>query len=279
MLGGPVARELSNAGFAVRVIARDVVDAKKCFPDLEVVAGDLRDVSSLRKALTGQDAVYLNLSVKQTESRRDFHAETDGLVNLLDAAQHSGLQRIAYLSSLVMRYQGMNGFSWWVFGVKHKAVQLLRESDIPHSLFYPSCFMDSMLHTQRLGNRILLVGKSPVTPYYIAASDYGRQVARAFQRAMAGENQEYIIQGPEPLTQDEAARQLITCYTGAQLRTLTAPPLLLKAGSFFSAQADYGWHITEALNTYPERFEAEQTWAELGKPATTVRQFAEQAAS
>lgn len=277
MLGRPVTEELLRAGFAVRIIARDLNKARALFPQADVVGGDLRDAPSLRAALTGVEAVYLNLSVLQTEKPADFHTETDGLATLLAVAQEVGLRRVAYLSSLVMRYQGTNGFRWWVFEVKHEAVRLIKASDLPYSIFYPSCFMESLLYTQRQGQRVLLAGDSPVQPYYVAGHDYGRQVARALQRAEATENQEYVVQGPEPMTQTAAARQFVQHYTRERLRVSMAPHWVMRLAGLFSQQLHYGAHITEALNKYPEVFMAAQTWHDLGRPETTVPRFAEQA--
>ncbi|GAA4403782.1 hypothetical protein GCM10023187_20170 [Nibrella viscosa] len=277
MLGRPVTNALTNAGFAVRVIARDPASARRLFPQADVVPGDLTDVSSLIPALQEQDAVYLNLSVGQTERPADFHTETDGIRNLLQAARQTSLKRIGYLSSLVMNYQGMNGFYWWVFGVKQEAVRLLTASGIPHSIFYSSTFMESLLYTQRQRNWIMLAGTSPVQLHYIAGQDYGRQVARAFQIAVDGQNQAYVIQGPEPLTQTEAARQLARHYTKAKLSVITTPHWILKMAGQLAPLINYGAHITEALNMYPETFGAEQTWQDLGKPSLTIKAFAEQA--
>lgn len=273
MLGRPVTHELVGAGHRVRVVARDVAKTRVLFPHVEVVSGDLRDKTSLVDALRDVDTVYLNLSIKQTEKPADFHTEAEGLANLLDVARRVGVRRIGYLSSLVMRYQGMNGFDWWVFRVKHEAVRLIRAAGIPYSIFYPSSFMESLNGIQRLGRFVLLVGRSGVRPWYVSAHDYGRQVARAFDRAQ-DQNQEYVIQGPEAITQHEAASRFVAAYADEKLSVLTAPSFLMQLGRPFSAQADYGWHITEALNQYPEAFEAERTWAELGKPTTTVETFA-----
>ncbi len=277
MLGQPVTRALITAGFEVRVIARDIQAAQRIFPDATVVFGDLAKPESLPAALTGVDCLYLNLSVRQTEKPTAFHTETDGLRNLLPAAKAAGVQRIGYLSSIVMRYQGMNDFDWWVFRIKNEAVRLLKESGLDYSIFYPSNFMETMLITQRIGPMVLVVGNSPVKPWFISARDYGQQVARAFQIAKSGHPQEYVIQGLEPLTQLEAARQLAAHYKQSNLRVVVITPAMLRFGRIFSQQADYGFHIGEALNNYPEQFEAEKTWAELGKPATTVQSFAEMA--
>ncbi|MCX6215910.1 NAD(P)H-binding protein [Spirosoma sp.] len=274
MLGQPVTNELIQAGFSVRLIVRDVSRARQLFPQADIVTGDLRDLASLTRALQGIDFIYLNLSIRQTEKQTDFHTEQAGLTNLIQAAQIVGVRRIGYLSSLVMRYQGMNGFTWWVFTIKREAVRLIKASGINYSIFYPSCFMESLNGTQRLGPFVLLVGRSPVKPWYIAAHDYGKQVARAFRIATAGLNQEYTIQGPEAVTQHEAASRFIAAYRKEKLSLVTAPSFLMSLGRHFSPQTDYGWHITESLNKYPEVFEAGPTWAELGKPEITLERFA-----
>lgn len=276
MLGNPVTSELIRAGFTVRLIARQPNTAKSLFPQVEVVSGDLSDPGSLLTALQGQDAVYLNLSIRQNERPTDFHTETDGIKNLLEAARQTGVKRIGYLSSLVMNYQGMNGFYWWVFGVKQEAVRLLKTSGIPYSIFYPSTFMESLLYTQRQRNFIMLAGQSPIRLYYIGGHDYGRQVARAFQLAEEGQNQEYVIQGPEPLTQTEAARLFVQHYTRDKLSVITSPHWIMKLAGQFSTVMNYGAHITEALNRYPETFAAEKTWQDLGRPTLTVKDFAKQ---
>lgn len=275
MLGKPVTDQLIRAGFSVRIVARNVAQAQMLFPDAEVVAGDLRKPETLTNALRGVDTVYLSFSVKQTEKRTDFHTEAGGLQNLLIAAKQVGVKRVAYLSSLVMRYQGMNGFDWWVFRVKYEAVRLIRESGLDYSIFYPSCFMESMNQTQRVGRLVLLLDRSPVKPYYVSAQDYGRQVARALQLAKPEQKQEYVIQGPEAITQHEAAERFLAAYKPEKLRLVTTPLWLMKLGCPFSAQANYGWHIGTALNNYPEVFEAEITWQELGKPTITIEQFAQ----
>jgi uncharacterized protein YbjT (DUF2867 family) len=278
MLGKPVADELLKAGFEVRVIARNVSAAQSLFPTADVVFGDLRQRESLAPALAGCETVYLSLSVKQTEKEGDFHTETDGMQHLLAAAKQAGVRRVAYLSSIVMRYQGMNGFDWWAFRVKHEAVRLIQASGLDYSLFYPSNFMETMLGTQRVGPLVLVVGSgvanhSVVKPWFIAAHDYGRQVARALQLARPGMAQEYVIQGPEPVSQLEAAQRLARTYGPARLRAVMMPPAILRFGRLFSPQADYGYHIGEALNRYPETFEAQRTWDELGKPTLTIEAF------
>lgn len=273
LLGQPVTKELIKAGFEVTIIARTPAKAQALFPQTPVFQGDVKDIESLKKAFLGQDAVYLNLSVEQTEKPRDFHTETDGLRNIITAAQQTGIKRIAYLSSIVMRYHGMNGFRWWVFEIKHQAVNLLKESGIPFTIFYPSAFMESF-YLQKQGNKIGTVGKSPQKMWFIAAEDFGKQVVKSFEVVKDGESKQYVIQGTDGLTANEAAQQFVDNYSKEKLSTMNLPLFVLKIMGVFNQRMNYLAHICEALNKYPEKLVAEKTWAELGKPSISVAEFA-----
>ena len=274
LLGQPVTKELIKAGFEVTIVARTPAKAQDLFPQIPVIEGDVKDIKSLKKAFSGQDAIYLNLSIEQTEKPSDFHTETDGMRNIIAAAQQMGIKRIAYLSSIVMRYQGMNGFRWWVFDIKHKAVNLLKESGIPCTVFYPSTFMESF-YLQKQGSKIGTVGKSPQKMWFIAAEDYGKQVAKSFELLKNGESKQYVIQGTEGLTANEAAQRFVDNYSKEKLSTMNLPLFVLKIMGVFNQRMNYLAHICEALNKYPEKLVAEKTWDELGKPIISIAEFAQ----
>ncbi|MBT1697474.1 NAD(P)H-binding protein [Fulvivirgaceae bacterium PWU4] len=274
MLGKPVARELVNAGFTVTALVRDEDKARQLPGSIRCMRGDIRDAAALDALMTGQEGLYISLNLKHSEKKNHFHAETDGLANILTAAKKAGIQRIGFISSLVMRYQGMNNFNWWVFDMKREAVQKVKRSGIPYTIFYPSTFIDNFETTYRMGSRILLAGTSHHKMHFISAADYGKQVARSFQ-ILRNENREYVVQGPEAFTADEAAEEYIRHYKKGKLAISRAPLGLLRLMARFSQKMDYGVNIIEALNNYPERFEAQNTWNELGKPMTTIRSFAE----
>lgn len=262
MLGRPVAQELASAGYEVTKISRS-----------GVVRADIFDPQSIGRAIQGHDAVYLNLAIKPGERPDEPHTETDGLRNVIAAARETGVQRIAMISSLVQNYQGMNGFHWWAFDVKHRAVQMLRESPVPTTIFYPSSFMENLPQQQQRGERIMLAGTSHFPMWFIAGRDYGRQVARSF--AMPGQEfREYPVQGLEPFRYDEAARVYADNHPHARLKVMTVPLAMLKALGIFSRSMRNASKILEALNHYPERFQSETTWAELGKPQVTLAEFA-----
>ena len=87
LLGKPVTKALIDAGFSVTLLVRDKNLAEKLFPKASIVKGDLRNRADVEKAMQGQDAVFLSLSVKQTEKENEFHTEAEGLDLLIDVAK------------------------------------------------------------------------------------------------------------------------------------------------------------------------------------------------
>jgi len=272
MLGKPVALELLRAGFQLTLLARDVETMQKLFPNIPVVKGDVFDQSSLEAAMNGQEAVYLNLSIKQSSKKNDRQPEREGINNIIAAAKKSGIKRIAYLSSLIKNYQGMNGFKWWSFEVKQAAVDAIKKSGLNYSIFYPSTFMECLDQQMLQGSKLMLAGKSEAPMWFIAAKDYGIQVAWALKKA-GDTNQEYAIQGLEPFTFDQAAKVFCDNYK-EPIKPMKAPLAPIKILGMFNPRMNYTYNICEALNKYPEKFESEKTWDELGKPATTLANYA-----
>lgn len=273
MLGKPVAAQLIRSGFDLTLLARDEAKARSLFPATKVVRGDVFDRSSLINAFAQTDLVYLNLSVHQSSREKDPQPEKEGIDNIIAAAKETGVKRLAYLSSLVHFYEGMNGFSWWAFRNKNSAVQKIKDSGIPYTIFYPSTFMETIPYQMMQGNKVGILGRSEMPMWFIAASDYANQVARSFEIA-GNENKEYTIQGPEALRSDEAAKIFLANYKKTKLSILKAPMWIMKFLGIFIQRFNYGWHICEALNKYPEKMDSQQTWNELGKPVTRLADYA-----
>lgn len=271
MLGKPVTKQLIKAGFEVSVMGRNEKALRGLFSEANIFKGDLKNKTDLQTAMLGQDVVYLSLSVLQTQKESDWLTEREGLQNVIAAAKEIKLPRIAFLSSLVMNYQGMNGFDWWVFRVKQNAVRLIKESGIPYSIFYPSTFMESY-SLQIIGNFIVEAGKSHHKMYFIAAEDYGKQLQAAFQSDSL-ESREYTIQGTEGFTYNEA-NLIFAQNARKKVFTLHTPMWVLKLGSFVVQRANYTYHILKAINNYPEKLESQKTWSGLGKPVITLKEFA-----
>ncbi|HEY0899828.1 MAG TPA: NmrA family NAD(P)-binding protein [Sphingobacteriaceae bacterium] len=273
MLGKPVTHQLILAGMEVTILCRDPKKAKEEFQGCKIVKGDLGDLSSLEAAFEGNEAVYLSLHVQPGSKAGDWQAEREGLQNVISASRKTGIQCIGYLSSLVKDYQGQNGFSWWMFDVKQQAVNSIKNSGIPFLLFYPSSFMENLHNGFKMGKRLSTVGVSDVKKFWIAGSDYGRQVACAFEGFRS--SQEYVIQGLEGYTDEEAVAIFAKHYSRENLSVGKIPIGMLKFMGLFNEKMSYGSRILEALNRYPETFQADQTWADLGKPTVTIEAYAQ----
>jgi nucleoside-diphosphate-sugar epimerase len=271
MLGKPVALELMRAGFPVTLLARDVEKMQKLFPNIPVVKGDVFEAASLETAMNEHEIVYANLSIPQSSKKNDPQPEREGVNNIIQAAKKSEIKRIAYLSSLIQNYQGINSFNWWAFEIKQAAVDAIKRSGLNYSIFYPSTFMETLDKQMMRGNTLMVVGKSEAPMWFIAGKDYGVQVAWALKKA-GNTNQEYIIQGWEPYTFDEAAKVFIE-NVKSKIKIMRAPLAPLKFLGFLNQRMNYAYHICEALNKYPEKFESESTWNDLGKPSTTLAEY------
>jgi hypothetical protein len=136
--------------------------------------------------------------------------------------------------------------------------------------------METYPHQMIMGNKIAMLGDSRAPMWFVAAADYARQVAASF-RILTIENRDYSIQGTAAFTFDKANKVFIENYCKAKLKTLKAPIGIMKFLGNFSAKFNYAWHICEALNKYPEQFEGDLAWKELGKPSITLAEFARNA--
>ena len=270
MLGQPVTKAFINAGFEVSLLVRNANKAKSLFGSkVRIVNGDIKDSASLKELLTGQDAVYLNLSVEQSSGVNDFQAEREGLKNILQVSEALSIKRVGYLSSLVQFYTGIN---WWVLDIKKEAVKSIKQSGLNYSIFYPSTFMESFdKGAYRQGNSINLAGTSKYPMYLIAGSDYGKQVVKAFENNNG--NNEYVVQGQEGFITDDAAKLFADNYKKAKIKVVKLPFGLLKFLGRLTKKFNYAANIVDALNNYPEKFEAEKTWQDLGKPQTKFIEY------
>lgn len=286
MLGKPVVRELVKAGYEITAMVRQPDEAKKKLPgEVKLINGDLRNKEDIREALKDAEGVYLNLSTRpEIKKYDDFIPERDGVLHVSSVVDNLNRQfssdeglkikRLGMISSLVHRYEGMNGFHWWVFEIKQWAAQYLRDASFPVTLFYPSTFMESFDQGGFMqGNRLMLAGKSRHPIFFISGKDYGRMVSEAF-RAEDDNNHEYDIQGTEGLTLNEAAHLFLKNYQHGPLKITGIPMFLIKAMGLVNAEMHYISKIMDAMNHYPEPEPDEETWKKLGKPRITLSKYA-----
>ncbi len=271
MLGLPVVVALLELGFEVTALARDPGKARHMLPPTaRIVAADVRQPGSLKSALEGHDAVHCNLSVAPAEKPEDFHTEAQGLDNILGAARAAGVGRVGYVSALIQDGGADDG--WWVRDLWRSALRRVKASGLPHTIFYPSNVMETLAQRHVAGPLVVTAGRSLHPSYWIAGRDMARQVARSFE--LPGEDsREYVIQGPEAMTYDEVAHRFARASRAPRI-ALKLPLATFRALGLVSRTMDFNYRVTRAILDYPEEFRAERTWRELGRPTTTIEQFA-----
>jgi dihydroflavonol-4-reductase len=103
-LGSHVARQLSERGESVRVLARASSDARALEGiRAERVTGDLRDAASLDRALEGITHVYhvaADYRLWARDPREIYESNVNGTQNLLDAARRAGVRKFVYTSTV-----------------------------------------------------------------------------------------------------------------------------------------------------------------------------------
>ena len=103
-VGGAVARALVHRGIDVRVLARAGADLQNLAGlTVERVEGDLRDQTSLRKALTGCRQLYhvaAHYALWAKDPAIFYDINVTGTKNVLEAAREVGIERIVYCSTI-----------------------------------------------------------------------------------------------------------------------------------------------------------------------------------
>ena len=257
-LGAPVAIELAK-NFQVRAVVRSPEKAKAMLPaEVEVVKADLRDVDSLRAALQGVDAIYLNLATETADLNLPFYEEREGVANLLTALRGLGIRYIAKIGAF-------GAYPPALPSIKHNMVpNLIRMQDhamiaasgISHTFFAPAHFME-LLPNMIQGRALRWVGNTRVKVYWISVTDYARQVVKAFQHPEAMPA-DVPVQGPEAITVREAMALFVANYDPT-LKIRVAPLWAMRLIGLFNLRMRVVAHLFAYFRNHEDPFYAERT--------------------
>jgi len=198
MLGAPVARALLADGFRVRILTRNIEQARQQLgEEFEYRQADILDVASLTAAFEGTDFIHINVSGHDHDSYYQQHVI--GTQNVLKALNGAKIECISMISS-ASAYPEFN--DRYDNRFKLEAENLLKASKQPYLVFMPSWFMETMsMFVQK--NRLVRIGPSNQPIHWVSAQDYAQHVSKAYQNP-ACRSQRISIYGPESLTMAEA---------------------------------------------------------------------------
>jgi uncharacterized protein YbjT (DUF2867 family) len=144
-LGMEICRQLVNAGKRVKALVRPVSDPAKVQALKELGAetrvGDLKDIVSIKRALSGVDSVISTAS--STLSRQEGDSietvDDDGQLNLVQAAIDGGVNQFIFISFCPMSQQ------FPLQTAKRHVEKKLMESKLNYTILQPGFFMEVWL--------------------------------------------------------------------------------------------------------------------------------------
>ena len=144
-LGGEICRRLMGENRKVKGLVRVTSDANKVAQlkesGVEIVVGDLKDISSLQNALQGVTAIISTVS--STFSRQEGDSietvDDEGQNNLINAAVDASISQFVYVSFCAM------AVAFPLQTAKRKVEKHLAESGLNYTILQPTFFMEAWL--------------------------------------------------------------------------------------------------------------------------------------
>jgi len=227
-IGGRLIRELLLHGYRVRVLARgaDRLKEHEWINSVEVVDGDARDESVLKRSLTGVDVAYYLLHALM--SATNFEQEENQTAQLFAKhAKEQNVMRIVYLGGLAPEHQELS---------KHlrsriETGQILRDSGVPtielragvvigsgsasfEMLRYLTERLPAMITPKWVNTRIQPIAVRDVLRYLVGSASLDSSISGAFD-----------IGGPDVFTY----REMMQAYAkaaGLRKRIIVPVPVL-----------------------------------------------------
>jgi uncharacterized protein YbjT (DUF2867 family) len=208
-LGTLVVRGLASRGVEVRVMTRDATRAAHLAGErIEVVAGDVRDPTTLARAAVGVDAVVSAVhGFAGPGGVSPKTVDRDGNSHLIEAAHAVGAEMV-----LVSVVGAAADSPFELFRMKHAAEAVLTASSVAFTIVRCTAFMEQWIgilaSTAGRSNRPLVFGRGRNPINFVSVRDAAAVVERVTTDQSA-RGQALEIGGPGNLTLDELARMVI----------------------------------------------------------------------
>lgn len=272
-LAQPVIRQLLWHGFQVKAVVRNLDKAKQLLPEsVTLVQGDIFKKSGLIHAFKGVDYVYINLSSDDVTPNQAKYAEREGIQNIVEACQFTGIGQILKISALGAYPFVEHEKDILQNQIRRQGHAYIEQSGIPYTIFHPTWFLDTVFWGIKK-DTFQWIGK-PVGFYWTNSDDYAVQVIEAIDNPNAFDAH-YAVQGSEKLDYVQVIDRLKASFN-PRLKMQVMPLWLVRTLGIFSPKMS---HLAQLFGFYEktnEAFYAQITWNELGRPRTSLEEFAQQ---
>lgn len=201
VLGRAIVGRLLEAKREVRVLTRDPARATDLRArGADVVAADLRDAASLRRACAGATHVLTTANAFMGRGEQSVAAvDVQGTRHLIDVARHEGVRQFVFTSALVPPEFAVIDY----FAAKLENEAHLRASGVPFTILKPTAFMDTwaqmILDGVRAKGVARIFGSGQLPINFVATGDVAAVAALTIDHPDAL-NATVEIGGPENLT-------------------------------------------------------------------------------
>jgi NADH dehydrogenase len=132
-VGGHVLKALQVAERPVRCLVRNPSTVSL---DCELVAGDMTDAASLKRAVEGVDTVVHLVAIRQGKREQFERVMSQGTRDLLAASKDAGVGRFILMSALGTSEESKDLVPY--YGAKWEMEQAVEGSGLPYVIFRPS---------------------------------------------------------------------------------------------------------------------------------------------
>jgi uncharacterized protein YbjT (DUF2867 family) len=223
VIGSALLRRLTVDGRPVRCLVRNPRRLGDQRVRVQIALGDLSEPASFRNALRGVDTV-VHLAAAIRDQPRTSIEETNAVatMRLVRAAERAGSKRFLFFSAMGASLHSRTRF----FRAKALAEKAVRESELDHTMFWPSIVYSPGDPWLTLLERISYLPAVPVSGSGDALYQpiWAEDVAECVMRVLGGQRADGLcLAGPEALSYDEIVRTALSA--AGRRRPLVHVPL------------------------------------------------------
>ena len=151
--GREIVGQAAAAGHEVTAFVRDAKEGREALPGVALIEGDARDAASLRRALSGQDAVADALGSSMSGPFKEVTLFSESTKALIEAMQAEGVRRLVCITGIgAGDSRGHGGFLYdhvvqplllrGVYADKDRQEELIRASGLDWVIVRPALLSD-----------------------------------------------------------------------------------------------------------------------------------------